>query len=444
MSAPEYERPPLIRASRTFSPRGGEKALAPRSGESRVRGMNGVLLRNLLLFGRVLRGLGLDVDPGRMIDLVTAIGFISIGRRSDFYHAARGLLVHRREDIALFDEAFEVFWRSRGRELTSLDLRALGERRRFRRPRFVPPPLREEPRSGGAEAAPESDEPPLIQATLTYSEREVLRHKDFSDLTEEELQAVKRLMAEIVWRVRERRTRRRRPGRGRLIDFRRTVRLNLRYGGELLDWAKREPKVKPRPLVIIADVSGSMERYTRLLLLFTYGLAKALEQKVEAFVFSTRLTRITRQLKERDLERALREVSRVVPDWSGGTRIGEALRAFNFDWARRVLGRGALTLVISDGWDCGDIGVLRDEIARLQRTSRRLIWLNPLLGSPEYEPLTRGIQAALPYIDDFLPVHNLASLEDLAGHLTKLGEHRPERRQGSARRASRTAVAASQ
>jgi uncharacterized protein with von Willebrand factor type A (vWA) domain len=395
--------------------------------------MTGALLRNLLLFGRVLRAMGLDVNAGRMIDLVTALGFISIGSRSDFYHAARGLLVHRREDIAIFDEAFEVFWRSRGRKMTSLDLRALGERRKFRKPRFVPPPLQEES-SNSTAASPQqqhSDEPPLIQATLTYSEREVLRQKDFSDLTAQELKAVQWLMAQIAWRVRERRTRRRRPGRGRLIDLRRTVRLNLRYGGEVLDWAEREPKSKPRPLVIIADVSGSMERYTRLLLLFTYGLAKALEQKVEAFVFSTRLTRITKQLEERNLDRALREVSRTVPDWSGGTRIGEALRAFNFDWGRRVLGGGALTLVISDGWDCGDIGVLSEEIARLQRSSRRLIWLNPLLGSPDYQPLTRGIQAAMPFIDDFLPVHNLASLEDLAEHLANLTERRPERRQVS-------------
>jgi len=392
--------------------------------------MSDALLRNLLLFGRVLRALGLDVNAGRMIDLVSALAFISIGSRSDFYHTARCLLVHRREDIAAFDEAFEIFWRSRGRELTSLDLRALGERRRFRKkPSFVPPPLREPAASASDDSAAASDQPPVVQATLTYSEREVLRHKDFGDLTGEELGAVKVLMSDIVWRLRERRTARLRPGRGRLIDFRRTVRRNLRYGGEILDWAEREPKVKPRPLVIIADVSGSMERYTRLLLLFTYGLARALEQKVEAFVFSTRLTRITRQLKERDLDRALREVSRTVPDWSGGTRIGDALQTFNFEWGRRVLSHGALTLVISDGWDCGDPGVLRDEIARLQRSSRRLIWLNPLLGSPEYEPLTRGIQTALPYIDDFMPVHNLASLEDLAAHMAALSENRPQRRQ---------------
>jgi uncharacterized protein len=391
--------------------------------------MSGNLLRNLLLFGRVLRGLGLDVNPGRMIDLVTALEFISIGRRSDFYHAARGLLVHRREDIAGFDEAFEFFWRSRGRELTSLDLRALGERRRYRRPQIVPPPLKEAETPVADAPAPGSDQPPVLQAALTYSEREVLRKKDFGELTGEEIEAVRILMAEIVWRIRKRQTSRRRPGHGRLLDLRRTVRRNLRYGGEILDWAERAPKVKPRPLVIIADVSGSMERYTRLLLLFTYGLASALEQKVEAFVFSTRLTRITRQLRERNLDRALREVSQVVPDWSGGTRIGEALRSFNFEWGRRVLGHGALTLVISDGWDCGEPSVLREEIARLQRSSRRLIWLNPLLGAPEYEPLTRGIQTALPYIDDFMPVHNLASLEELAEHLGSLSERRPQRKQ---------------
>jgi uncharacterized protein len=391
--------------------------------------MSGNLLRNLLLFGRVLRGLGLDVNPGRMIDLVTALQFISIGNRSDFYHAARSLLVHRREDIASFDEAFEFFWRSRGRELTSLDLRALGERRRYRRPKVVPPPLKDATAVDVSSSESGPERPPVLQAQLTYSEREVLRQKDFGELTGEEVDAVKAMMAEIVWRIRQRQTARRRPGRGRMLDLRRTVRRNLRYGGEILDWAEREPKVKPRPLVIIADVSGSMERYTRLLLLFTYGLARALDQKVEAFVFSTRLTRITRQLRERNLDRALREVSHAVPDWSGGTRIGDALRTFNFEWARRVLGHGALTLVISDGWDCGDPSVLRDEIARLQRSSRRLMWLNPLLGSPEYEPLTRGIQTALPFIDDFMPVHNLASLEELAEHLGGLSERRPRRKQ---------------
>jgi uncharacterized protein with von Willebrand factor type A (vWA) domain len=181
--------------------------------------------------------------------------------------------------------------------------------------------------------------------------------------------------------------------------------------------------------VVIADISGSMERYTRLLLQFVYSLGRGLHQRVEAFVFSTRLTRITHQIRERDVEGAFQRIARLVPDWSGGTRIGEALQTFNYDWSRRVLGQGAVVLLISDGWDRGDPALLGTEIARLQRSCHRLIWLNPLLGSEQYEPLTRGMQAALPYIDDFLPVHNLASLEDLASLLQCSGENRPVRRQ---------------
>jgi uncharacterized protein with von Willebrand factor type A (vWA) domain len=167
-----------------------------------------------------------------------------------------------------------------------------------------------------------------------------------------------------------------------------------------------------------------MERYTRLLLHFIYGLAQLHDQPVEAFAFSTRLTRITKQLRNRDIDRALKRVSQVVKDWSGGTRIGESLKDFNFRWGRRVLGHGPVVLIISDGWDCGDIELLGKEIARLQRSCYRLIWLNPLLGSPTYEPLTRGMQRALPYTDDFLPIHNLASLEDLASHLAELRRKR--------------------
>ena len=389
----------------------------------------GNLLHNLLLFGRLLRGLGLDVNPGRMMDLVHALGCIEIGRRSDFYHAARSLLVHRREDIALFDQAFDMFWQKPAEGWTTLDLQALGERRRLRRPRLTPPPLRAPPALAGDNQSRTADNrPPVVQVTLTYSDREVLRRKDFADLTGEELEAINRLMAELVWRLGDRRTRRRRPGHGPSFDLRRTLRRNLKYGGEILEWARREPKVKPRPLVILADISGSMERYTRLLLHFIYSLAEGLDQQVEAFAFSTRLTRITRQLRGRDVEHALRQVSQAVPDWSGGTRTGEALKAFNFDWGRRVLGRGAVTLLISDGWDRGEVELLRAEMARLQRSCHRLIWLNPLLCSPEYEPLTRGMQAALPYVDDFLPVHNLASLEDLAGRLADLDQRRHSRR----------------
>ncbi len=395
---------------------------------------SGNLLHNLLLFGRLLRGLGLDVNPGRMIDLVQALGYIEIGCRVDFYHTARSLLIHRHEDIPLFDEAFETFWRKPADGWTTLDLRAMGERRRLRRPQFTAPPLR--PPSPPAPAArenqsdqPSTAEPPIIQVTLTYSAREVLRHKDFAEMTGEELEAIKQLMAALVWQLGERRTRRKQPGSGQSLDLRRTIRYNLKYGGEMLEWAYREPKVKPRPLVLIADISGSMERYTRLLLHFIFSLTAGLDQPVESFVFSTRLTRITRQLRGREVDQALQEVSHIVPDWSGGTRIGEALKTFNFDWGRRVLGHGAVVLLISDGWDRGEVDVLRAEMARLQRNCHRLIWLNPLLGSPQYEPLTRGMQAALPYVDDFLPVHNLASLEDLTQRLSELHQRSPMRRQ---------------
>ena len=392
---------------------------------------SGHLLHNLLLFGRLLRGLGLDVNPGRMIDLVQALSYIEIGRKDEFYTAACSLLVHRREDISLFDAAFEMFWRKPADGWTTLGLGALGERRRSRRPRFTTPPLRQSPAAepGHENNQPTADEPPVIQLTLTYSAREVLRHKDFADLTGEELEAIKQLITTLIWQLGERRTRRKQPGPGQLLDLRRAIRHNFKYGGEMLQWAYREPKVKPRPLIIIADISGSIERYTRLLLHFLYSLAVGLNQPVESFVFSTHLTRITRQLRGRDVDRALREVSLAVSDWSGGTRIGEALKTFNFDWGRRVLGRGAVVLLISDGWDRGDVEMLRVEMARLQRNCHRLIWLNPLLGSPLYEPLTRGMQAALPYIDDFMPVHNLASLDDLARQLSELDQRPLARRQ---------------
>jgi hypothetical protein len=389
---------------------------------------HGHLLQNLILFERLLRDVGLDVDTSQTINLVQALEYIQIQRREDFYCALRSLLVHRREDIPLFDHAFALFWREPGRRSAKMEemLRAVQKRRPD--PTIVPPPLKEPPApSPQPDPSPPDEQPTILQATLTYSTRDALQHKDFAELTAEELEEVRRLMAELVWTLGERRTRRRQPGRGLQIDLRRTLRRNLRHGGEILEWAHREPKFKPRPLVIIADVSGSMERYTRLLLHFAYSLVTTLKQPVEAFLFSTHLTRITRQLGDRDVDRSLRQVSRVVSDWSGGTRIGQAIKTFNYDWGRRVLTRGAVVLLISDGWDCGDISLLHAEMARLQRSCYRLIWLNPLLGSPEYEPLTQGMQAALPFVDDFLPVHNLTSLEDLTKRLGGLAGRRRAR-----------------
>ena len=391
---------------------------------------SGNLLNNLLLFGRLLRRLGLDVNLGRMIDLVQALDHVEVGRKADFYHATRCLLIHNKEDLPLFDQAFELFWRKPAEEWVELDLSMLGSKKPPKHPIVTPPPLQTNPSptSEDHQEAQEAEQT-IIEVTRTYSARELLRTKDFGEMSQEEMDEVKEMMAQLIWQMGERRTRRQRLGRGQKIDMRRSLRRNLRYGGEMMEWSYRMPKYRPRPLVIIADVSGSMERYTRLLLHFNYGLLTGLAQPVEAFVFSTQLTRITRQLHDKDVDRAMREVSSSVKDWSGGTRIGEALKSFNYDWARRVLGRGAVVLLISDGWDRGDPELLSREIARLQRSCYRLIWLNPLLGSPEYEPLTRGMQAALPYIDDFLPVHNLASLEDLAEHLIQLDKKRSRRRQ---------------
>jgi uncharacterized protein with von Willebrand factor type A (vWA) domain len=354
-----------------------------------------------------------------MMDLVSALDHIEIGNKTDFFHAARTLLVHEREDLPLFDEAFELFWRKPA-ESWDVQWQGLTQRRRPSGPVVTHPPLKEAAPQTNNSASISTEPMTIVEVTRTYSDRELLRQKNFSEMSVEESEAIKQMMAHLLWRVSERRSRRKRPGKGHLIDMRRTLRRSLRSEGEVFSWAYREQKLKPRPLVVIADISGSMERYTRLLLHFIYGMKAALNQPMEAFVFSTRLTRITRPLQIRDLDLALKNVGQLVNDWAGGTRIGESLKVFNFEWGRRVLGRGAVVLVISDGWDRGDAELLKREMARLKRNCHRLIWLNPLLGSADYEPLTRGIQAALPYIDNFLPVHNLASLEDLANRLADL------------------------
>ena len=385
----------------------------------------GSILPNLLMFGEVLRRLGLDVGSGNMLDLVRATEFVPIGgNRNDFRLAARALLVHRRSDLELFDEAFQVFWRRPAHGTSMRDLRSMGEERRYRTPRVMP--HREDtsdgpPQDEGAEDA--GDRQPVVDLQRSFSAREVLRQRDFAEYTPAEVAAARSLMAELAWDLGRRRTRRLTWGDGSEIDLRRSMRRSLSHGGEMVDLSHRQRKTKPRPLALICDVSGSMERYTRMLLHFVHTMAVS-GQQLEAFLFATRLTRITRHLEHRGVDRAVSEVARAVPDWAGGTRIGEAIKEFNYRWARRVLRGGAVALVISDGWDRGDPELLSQEMARLQRSCHRLIWLNPLLGSPDYQPLTRGMQAALPYIDDFLPAHNLHSLQELARHLNHLTARR--------------------
>ena len=386
---------------------------------------DGHILHNLMLFGETLRRLGLDFGSGNMLDLVRATETIPIGRRQDFRAAARCLLVHRKQDFPLFDDAFQVFWRRPAHGISTRDLRSMGEERRYRNPLVGPPVSGDEDSSDLLGDAPEGM--PGIDMSQTYSAREVLRQKDFADYTPGEIAQARTMMAELSWNLGSRRTRRTRLGEGDALDWRHTFRDNLKYGGELLELSHRHPREKTRPLVLICDVSGSMERYTRLLLHFIHTIAGDLG-RVEAFLFATRLTRITRYLNYRSIDQAVNEVARAVPDWAGGTRIGEAIKAFNYNWARRTLGSGPVVLVISDGWDRGEPELLSREMSRLQRSCHRLIWLNPLLGSPNYQPLTQGIQAALPYVDDFLPVHNLNSLEALARHLNSM----PPRKQPAA------------
>jgi uncharacterized protein with von Willebrand factor type A (vWA) domain len=398
---------------------------------------SGHFLHNLVLFGRMLRKLGLDINPERLITLVKALGYVNIANKEEFYHAMRCLVVKDKDEIPVFDSAFDLFWRNPGQRGLNFQFDNL-DRPSLTQPHPSKPQTAKEPSplSKPVETIIENQDEdeelsPLLDLTQMYSAQEILRQKDFSELDPDELIAVKNLISQLIWQLGQKKTRRYRPGRGLRIDMRRSLRRNLHYGGEILQWSYRQPKIKPRPLVVIADISGSMERYTKLLIHFTYSLAIGLEQLVESFVFSTRLTRITYQLKNKNVDVVIKEVSQTVPDWSGGTRIGEALKRFNYDWTRRVSGHGAVILLISDGWDRGAPGLLTNEISRLQRSCHRLIWLNPLLGSPEYEPLTRGMQSALPYIDDFLPIHNLASLEELAVQLIRMEKRRPLRRQHS-------------
>ncbi|NNJ11805.1 VWA domain-containing protein [Chloroflexales bacterium ZM16-3] len=380
----------------------------------------GQLMTHLLAFGYLLREMGVAVSPGQMLVLIDALDYVSITRREDFRAAARATLVLRREDLPLFDMAFEFFWRKAAGASpeSELMMMAIPQMRIPRRQLRLP---KRRPEDAEAEQPPE-DQKEKLDIQLTYSRSEALRTKDFGQFSWEEVQACKELIRRMRWRIEDRPNRRRRPDRGgRTLDMRRTLRQNMRYGGEPITLAWRETQREPRPLVVICDISGSMERYSRILLQFVHAISSSVGD-VESFVFGTRLTRITRQLRHKDIDDSIDAVTKHVRDWSGGTRIGDAVREFNYRWGRRVLGRGPVVLLISDGWDRGDPATLSHEMDRLQRSCHRLIWLNPLLGSPGYEPLTLGMQAALPFVDDFLPVHNLVSLEQLGAKLSTLGK----------------------
>ncbi len=415
------------------------------------------LLYRLTEFGRILWEVGIDVGPRKMLDLAVTLDYIDITNKEEFYDTLKCSLLAKHEQEPLFNQMYLYYWYMRDRQDKKGD-EAPGAAKRDERKMRLPPSelkrlaehlnspserkdlrteMRESERRRRVEEHlkdEEEDEGDTPQGTA-YSAIEMLRKKDFESFTWDEVQEAKKLMSEMRWHLGQRPTRRKRPmRRGSYPDMRRIVRRNLKYGGEILELTWREIKLKPRPLVIICDISGSMSLYSRLLLHFIHTISNGL-MNVEAFVFGTRLTRITRQLKKRDVDDAVRDVSKTVQDWSGGTRIGDALHFFNQKWSKRVLGRGAVVLIISDGWDRGDAGVLEVEMDRLQHSCHRLMWLNPLLGSPDYRPLTIGMKTALPYIDNFLPAHNLDSLIHLGNLLGEIDDSRPVRNAAAQRKA---------
>ena len=380
------------------------------------------LLPRLAAFARLLHDAGLEAGPRRLTDATRALNHIELRREVDFRNSLRTVFVGRKEDLPTFEAAFDIFWAPPDPRATAGALPGRG--------RSLPmSPERAKAWSAalGLNASQmnrEQEAKEIPASSSGYSAEELLRHKDFEDMTWQETEQVRRLLEQAAWRVAERRTRRTRPARRGRIDLRRSARHAIRSSGELMQLFRRRPRTRRRPLVLICDVSGSMEHYSRLLMIFAFAVAR--REDLEAFVFSTRLTRITRQLRQRDLDKALDSVSKGVHDFSGGTRIGDALADFNRHWARRVLGHGAVVIIVSDGWDRGDPEQLTAELIHLRRSAHRLIWLNPLIGSDGYQPLTRGMAAALPYCDDFLAAHNLQALDDLGRLLAGLGR-RPAR-----------------
>jgi uncharacterized protein with von Willebrand factor type A (vWA) domain len=386
---------------------------------------DGHISAHLVGFVHLLRSMGIQVGSGQLIDLAQGLTFVSLTDREALHDAARCTLITKPEDLPLFEAAFGFYFRP----ISGFDpaQMAIPIIRIPQRPLRIP---RKKPVAGENPGDDSNDtEEHKVGVTLAYTASETLRTRDFGSFSYDEVQQARVMMRQMRWRPAMRRTRRtqRTKQRGR-VDMRRIIRDSLRFGGEPVHLAYRRPRQRQRPLVVLCDISGSMDRYSRMLLQFVHTLNDGVGM-VESFVFGTRLTRVTRLLRSKDVDDAVALVSKQVLDWSGGTRIGNTIREFNVKWSRRVMSRGPVVLIISDGWDRGDPTLLSKEMARLQRSCHRLIWLNPLLGNARYQPLTQGMQAALPYIDDFLPVHNLLSVEQLGQTLATVGASKRERKQ---------------
>lgn len=378
------------------------------------------LLTSILSFCRLLRHHGLPVTVAEATDAVGALEHLDLADRDEVHLGLRSVLMSRIEEQPAFDRCFEAFWRRQGETLTGMaSLLSLPPVSPWDdRVQSDSPKVAGQEREGVALEAWVGEDDELESEPLGVpgmSDREHLMEQDFGSFPADQLDEVARLSAEIARRLAAQLSRRRRPTKRRgVVDLRRTVRANLTRG-ELIELRRRERKRRKVRLVLLCDISGSMDLYSRFLLLFLYALQNVFG-RVETFTFSTRLTRISGHLKGRSYRQVLRRLMDV-RDWSGGTRIGECLADFNREWGARLLDRQTMVLVISDGWDTGDPDLLGGELLKIKRRAGRLFWLNPLLGNPAYQPLTRGMVAALPMLDLFAPAHNLQSLRDLATHL---------------------------
>ncbi|MFZ1816127.1 MAG: VWA domain-containing protein [Rhizobiaceae bacterium] len=386
----------------------------------------GRLSDNVLYFARTLRGAGMRVGPAAAIDAVKAVHAAGISDRDDFYWTLHCVLVNRREDHPVFDEAFRLFWRSR--ELVEKMLQMFSP---VANPTAQPAEKRaaesrvSQSLFSGRESNKQVERPEIeIDATLSASEREVLHKKDFAQMTALEIGLARRAMADLVLPMDAVRVRRFEPvGRPAIIDPRKTLSTSLRTGGDLILPRYRQHRQVHPPLVILADISGSMSQYSRIFLHFLHAITEK-RRRVHTFLFGTRLTNVTRPLRRKDPDEALAECSAAVEDWSGGTRIGTTLHEFNRRWSRRVLSQGAIVLLITDGLERDGDDILAQEMDRLHRSCRRLIWLNPLLRFDGFEARARGIRAMLPHVDEFRAVHSLEALADLCQALTRSGNRR--------------------
>lgn len=389
------------------------------------------LLPNIMHFGRVLRAAGLPIGPGKVLDAVNAVQTVGIADRRDFYWALHAVFVNRRDQHELFDQAFHIFWRD-PRLLERMMGLAMPEIPGEEMEEPAEPPSRRllealSPQQEGEGESEEEKEPELeVEAAMTASVNELLQKQDFDDMSTEEMTQAKAAITRMRLPIHDVPTRRFTPSRtARRVDMRATLRAAMRTGGGIIPLRFRKPRKRTPPLVILCDISGSMGRYTRMFLHFMHAITND-RDRVHTFLFGTRLTNVTRYLRNKDVDVALTKCTDAVEDWSGGTRIGESLKEFNRYWSRRVLGQGAVVMLISDGLDRDAGRGLSEEIERLHKSCRRLIWLNPLLRFEGFEPKSQGIRAILPNVDDFRPIHNLESLTMLVDALNRPVTRRQE------------------